>query len=190
VHLVAGTRAVIDGVGDITGGIFAPASHCLGTPDTCGPGVSVPLDAHWSGSDFTGTATLDGRTFDIGAGSFVDGSALVNFTGSFAAPSFIGQQLVSVSAPFQFTGQLKEPDRIGEPSLIVFLTGRGTAQVDLAWNTTAGGAWEFRGALYQFEAVEPVPEPATMVLFGSGMFGYAALHRRRRRSASSDSAAG
>jgi hypothetical protein len=178
VSLEGGTRLTLDAAGG--NGLFEPWLSCDGTPDLCGPGAEVPLQAHWSGSDFTGTATLDGRAFSIGLGSLDQGSASVTFTGSFTTPLFTGVDRLSVFAPFSFTGLLFESDR--EDALRAFLTGGGTARIDLAWTTVVGGAWHFQGARYEFERVsDPIPEPATMMLVGSGILGCAAAHRRRRR---------
>ena len=180
IHL-QGQGLVLDGSGDVTGGRWDLGELCRGTPDTCGPGSTASLLARWADSDFQGTATLDGRSFPVGMQTTTQGSALVEFSGSARLPVFTGINRITVTAPFAFNGSVLTPlDEATGMHATVFLTGRGTATLNMIWNTTAGGAWQFENALYQFSASDPVPEPATMLLVGSGI---AALSVRRRHVA-------
>lgn len=182
IHL-EGSGLVLDGSGDVTGGRWELGGFCRGTPDVCGPGSTASLLASWNDHDFPGQATLDGRTFIVGMQTTTQGSAFVEFTGSVLLPQFTGTERITVSAPFDFRGSIWTPiDEVTGNATLVFLTGRGTATINMIWNTTAGGAWEFQNALYQFSASDPVPEPATMLLVGSGI---AALTIRRRARSTS-----
>jgi hypothetical protein len=160
--------------------------RCSGTPSgECGvPGGRISLEVGSSGSDLRGVATLDGRAFPIGLGEGEDGSAFVHFfDASFLVPSFNGTEHVSVFSPFSFVGAVAPPRLTGGPS--VQLVGRGTVRVDLAWaSSPVSEGWDFQHARYEFQAPAPVPEPATLVLVGSGIVG-CLIRRRRRASVSS-----
>jgi hypothetical protein len=88
------------GAGDSLGGIWDPG-RCDGD---CLPGSVQSLTARWSGSDFAGTATIDGRTFDLGLASQFTGSANVAFEGSWVAPPFGNRTTAKVDSPFTFGG--------------------------------------------------------------------------------------
>lgn len=186
IHL-EGRGLVLDGSGDVTGGRWDLGGFCRGTPDACGPGATASLLASWNDHDFPGIATLNGRTFIVGMQTTTQGSAFVEFTGSARLPLFTGTERITVSAPFSFRGSILTPiDEVTGTSMLVFLTGSGNATINMIWNTTAGGAWQFENALYQFAASDPVPEPATMLLVGSGL---AALTLRRRAGRTSSTCA-
>jgi len=145
------------------------------SPD-CSPGDRVSLNVGSSDSDLPAQVTLDGQTFSTGMLSETQGAALVQFTGSFLAPSFTGVEAVSVFSPFSFFGTVTPPGG----SSVVQLVGRGTARVDLARVVTPefGQTWDFQRAVYEFQTPAVIPEPATLVLVGSGIAG--CLIRRRR----------
>ena len=95
-------------------------------------------------------------------------------------------ETVTLSAPFTYSGTilgfLEKPLTRGSDALPVFATslvGRGLASAAFTFVDLEGLGPTFTATdlRYDFAATEPVPEPATIVLVGSGA---AALVPRRR----------
>jgi hypothetical protein len=81
-------------------------------------------------------------------------------------------------APFTFGGQLTAfptADLSGDPLFDVELTGRGVASLSMF---VENGLYSFSSLDYVFQATDPVPEPATILLVSAGG---ALLWRRRAR---------
>lgn len=193
IHLEGISRGfTLDATGiNLTNYVFF--QDCSGSPpgaSPCDPGQRISLNAGWSGSDFGATVSLDGRTFGTGLGGFPDqGSALVDFQSSFVVPVFDGMRRVTITAPFTFTGGVAPP----VPGRPIYpgatLVGQGTVRADLSWGPSLEGpsSWTAERALYTFEAPATVPEPATLVLVGSGLVT-CVIRRRRTRVRHADPA--
>lgn len=161
---------LVSGV-DVVGGLFGPY-NCL----HCPPGSAVRLDSVWGGSDLRGTATFQGVTYTrIGGVLPGDAGGIVTFSGSTIAP--LDGLLASSSAPFLFNGQFHFPAADpSEPGAVASLFGSGLATVQFH-RPSLDQHWDYASATYQFDAT-PVPEPGTLLLFGTAL---AALAARRRR---------
>jgi PEP-CTERM motif len=153
-------------------GLWAPG-FCDGT---CLPGQELSLDARFSGSDFGGTASVDGHRYNVGLNTINQAAVDVDFAGAWTAPRFTGATHATVVSPFTFEGRFDFPSTVDQPpSLDLF--GNGNARLRLAWSTQNSG-WALESARYQFTGPpNPVPEPGTVVLLASGL---AALAYRRR----------
>ena len=180
IHLV-GEGFTLQGSGTNSGGIYTPAQTCEGVLDLCTPGTPLSLAAEWSGSDFQGTATYNGVPYNVGMHLETQAGAFVRFTGSVLVPEYTGIDLVSVFGPIDFTGSFFLPFAPGVPQTTVRLFGRGTGRIDLSWATAAGGGWQFRSAMYELEPGAPVPEPATLLLVGSGIAAGVLRRKMRQR---------
>jgi hypothetical protein len=146
----------------------------------CATGTTVSLAGSFAGSRAAGSAVVDGVSYSE---IFLDG-----MTGTFSSPSFqiSGTQNVTISRPFTFSGTvsgyLLNPFIHGltEPAFTKTLSGHGTASATFLFNGSDTPVFFAENLRYDFSGeTAPVPEPATLLLFGAGAT-FAALRRRRR----------
>jgi hypothetical protein len=106
---------------------------------------------------------------------------LLNFTSDpFVIPPS-GDDLITLTGHFTMTGSVTFDPYIVvnpvdlPPFLVGDVYGSGTVTVQF---TRIFGSYYLNNVRYEFQ---PTPEPATLILLGSGLAGLAARHRRRAR---------
>jgi hypothetical protein len=135
------------------------------------------------------SATVNGTEFATGEnnGSFLGN---VGLAGSFRfdTPPFVlrvvpPSQSSPFTAPFVFNGHVTgfrmTDDAARTPLFDVTLTGHGTGFSD--FEEELSGVFKSDIFRFTFEATPAVPEPATLALFGTGLFGLIARARPKRR---------
>lgn len=161
-------------------------------------GSSISPGGQWSTNGFVGaTATLDGRTFPEGeyrvsGMQLRDPQAFFLLDGprSGSLPMGVSGDLFTLESPFTFSGFF---NYIEDPSLpnreLVWnhndLIGQGTASLTYVGSGQDSFSWRFRSAVYEFTpaaSAAPVPEPGSLLLFGSGLVAVVARIRGRRNS--------
>ena len=168
-------------------GLFASvattgALRCVNMP--CEAGTLVDLSTVFGGPlvgfDLgQGLATINGVQY----GGPGEGDVFLTGTLTFDAPAVAipegGEPILSVTAPFIFSGRVL--GSIESPAVMplfdLTLTGSGRANMGL---NLVDGTYQFVAASYTF--ADPVPEPATLLLVGTGAAALALRRRRLRRA--------
>jgi PEP-CTERM motif-containing protein len=150
----------------------------------CGaPGDSISLDANVSSIDGGGTVEFAGVSYTVDSAQLSSpGDAAVRLgplAGRVILPPL--SPSASLSLPFELARSFLVLNN-GSPGLIeIPLIGKGTATLNVVANRFGEPLWELSSLRYDFA---PIPEPATVLLVGSGMFALAARRYRRRRPGS------
>ena len=166
-----------------------PGASPVVTCDPCTPGAEIDLSATVSIRDWgPGSATLDGRTY----ATVYYGGSLVFSAGSVIVPGVPPQPagldetaIVPAFTTFTFAGTLSgfaDPSLTGAPLFSVDLAGSGSGPFAAIAGFGNLGAGVFLDYVdYRFDEGAPVPEPGSLLLFGSGAAWVAARCRRRRQ---------
>ncbi len=144
---------------------------CRATP--CPPGSPIDLRLFASGGDILGAkAMYNGASYTQVGSAASESSATIDFEGTAISPAFTGATTAFVQAPFTFTGSFFPGN---QPA--VALAGTGMASIWLTLDTSFGGtSWFTTERRYDFAVT---PEPAPLLLLGTGLLGAAAVMRRR-----------
>jgi hypothetical protein len=148
------------------------------TCDPCLPGSIVDAGGILSTTVFgAGTLTLNGVTYPVTESLDSPASLYMSLSGFLLAPNFAGLS-TSVTVPFTM-----HSDVLIAGVQSATIRGGGSATVFFAPYSSFPGdvpQWSTTSVRYDFSDPAPVPEPATLLMVGSGLAAVAYAKRRRR----------
>lgn len=186
---VHGPRVAITARFQAIGGSGEPGFKGCSGVGACQPGDTISVGGEWSGGDFLGhgllgTVTLDGitHTGEVGACCFDDG-LFMTLAGTVLIPDFGNIASVVLTAPFTLDGFLSRTSEPPFPNMFPDMTVyglHGQGEFLLALHRAPSGSWQWDSMVFE---LQPIPEPATLLLWGTGAAGLGvARWIRRRRS--------
>ena len=150
----------------------------------CTPGTRIDYGLTLTGASglLSGTMTIEGDSYALSSSVTAIADVFLQLDGSVLAPE-MGPPQTTVSAPFWLSGRAFALTPLGEIAHDNLLFGRGMATVTLVpypANQDFSPSWMVDSARFDF--AEPVPEPATLILVGTGALLAARARRRARQS--------
>jgi hypothetical protein len=165
--------------------LVGPSIECFGVSITCSPGTTISLNAGSSGLEVTASATLDGRSIPQVGGICVGSSTPpcafpgFEFRGQAVVPPFGDFTKAIVKAPVDFSGFLNLDSPGGQNTLVASAIATLTLdKIEHSGGGFPGPAWQYDGIRYE---LEPIPEPTTLLLFGTTAAGIGLARWRRRK---------
>ena len=191
---IPGPRLSFSGFGQVTPNTGWGYRFCTGSFGSCAPGSVFPIGGVIGGSEIHGLATLDGVRNVVANNSGPAADALLlAVTGFFPVPPIGGATGAVLTGPFSLTGEFFRgcgflikpcdltPDGTPQTGPSFLLEGHGlyTLSLELVHNPVFGDTWQPTSVEFD---LQPTPEPATLILWGTGAAAGLGLVRRQRRS--------
>ena len=173
---LSGDGFAYTGIGPFTGNRYDPAA-CDGSI----PCSTVSSTGVFSGSDLSGSAIFQGLApTPVGGGG--QASLFLEISGpAVVLPIDLSIQTYTALIPFGVTGLFSGPEAM-LPPITASLAGTGDASLTFSRVTVPGlpPEWRFVSSSYTF--ADPVPEPSSLWLLGSGVAAFVSRQRLKRRS--------
>jgi len=180
---LAGDGFTFSGGSDPFSSLLFPREQCS-VPE-CTGGTTVNLLTRISGLSYRpATATYQGRTYTNVGGLTADSGISTEWDGSLTIP--VGFTGGTLSAPFTFNGLFQFGNSPFVPTGTAELFGSGTATLTFAPYLPEAdfpNRLQTVGVRFDFApGAAATPEPASMILLGTGLVGLVGARRRQRRA--------